>query len=268
MEDLYKSLNYREFLRKAFPGKGEKRGRRSHLAKELGCQTSFVSLVLTERAHFNEDMIFATARFLELETNETEYLLLIFRHERAGTQTLRSYYQEKIKVIRSERKEVGSRVFTKGGKLPLEIQAQYYSSWIYAAIHILTMNPKRRTIPTIASTLGISERQAESAVQFLVQWQMLKKTSHGFEPGTHRVHLESASPFIVQHHRNWMLEAARRTGERRAEDFNYSGAMSLSKTDVAHVREMLLKTVGEIEREITPSPDEEMIGLVMSCFKF
>lgn len=267
MDELYKFHNYREFLRKAFPGKGDRRGQRQALAETLNCQTSFVSLVLTDRAHFNEDMIFATAHFLNLNAVEKEFLMLIYHHERAASKNLKNHYQSKIKSILEQRKEIKSRV-PETAELPIEIQAQFYSSWLYSAVLTAIMNPQIRTLDALSKKLKISERSLAEVLEFLTQWQFVKKTISGYEPHRHRLHLTSQSPFITQHHRNWLLEAMRFLNEKQETDFNYSGAISLSKSDLAAIREILLNAVSNIEKQIAPSPDEEMVGIAISCFKF
>ena len=267
MDDLFNYTHYRDFLRKAFPGKGERRGQRQALAASLNCQTSFVSLVLTDRAHFNEDMIFATGEFLNLNALEREFLLLIYHHERAASKKLRSFYQKKISDFLEQRKDIKNRI-NETTELPVEIQAQYYSSWIYSALHTAVMNPKTRTVTALSEKLKVSEKIVLKVLEFLTEWQFIKKTVSGHEPHTRRLHLSSQSSFINQHHRNWHIEAMRFLEEKNEEDLNYSGALSLSNADVATIKEILLKSIERIEKQIAPSPDEEMIGLSISYFKF
>ena len=76
MIDVFKYQNYRPFLKAAFPRAGTGRGQRQQLAKALGCQTSFISLVLTDRVHMNEDMAFGTTQFLRLSKAESAKKLL------------------------------------------------------------------------------------------------------------------------------------------------------------------------------------------------
>jgi uncharacterized protein (TIGR02147 family) len=265
MSDLYKAFNYRDFLRNHFPSKGDKRGRRRSLAKALGCQTSFVSLVLTDRAHLNEDMIFNTARFLHLNGQETDFLLMLYHHERASSHVLRGYYQSKIKEIIEKRTQVKERVGP-SPTIPLEIQAQYYSNWTYAAIHTTIINPQMRTIPLIAKKLNLSAALVEEHLNFLEKWNFVTKVGEHFEPGFTRLHLSVDSPFIIQHHRNWHLEAMRAVGEGRSQDLNYSGALSLSKEDAKKIREILLNTIGTIETQIKDSADEEIVGITLGYF--
>lgn len=267
MDELFKCRNYREFLRISFPGAGSMRGRRLALAKKLGCQTSFVSLVLTDRSHMNEDMIYATAEFLKMSPQETEFLMCIFHREKAATNSLRSYYDSKIQAILNARQQVSSRL-KEAVTVPFEAQAQYYSNWLYSAVHTAVLNPATQTIESISQKLRVSELIVQETLEFLMSWNFVKKTTTGYQAGVNRLHLGKDSPFIVQHHRNWQMESMRSVGERKKEDFNYSGVLSLAEKDIAIIREIMLKTVSRIEEQILPSPDEELVGLSFNVFKY
>ena len=267
MDFLFRSTKYRDFLRKMFPSKGENRGRRRELAKRLGCQTSLISLVLTDRAHLNEDMIFKCSQFLGMNSVETDFLLNIYHLERAGTPVLRGYYQKKISQMIESRTQVKERVGA-SITLPLEIQAQYYSNWTYAAVHTVVMNPKTRSLALIADKLNLNESLALQTLEFLEQWKFVVNTGDYYEPGSTRLHLSSDSPFIVQHHRNWSMEAMRAAGDKNPLDLNYSGALSMSKNDAENIRELLLNAISSIEKQIAPSPDEDVVGISLSWFRY
>ena len=267
MEDLFKCSKYRDFLRRCFPGKGDKRGRRRDLAKALSCQTSFISLVLTDRAHFNEDMLFKSAQFLRLNSKETEFFLVLYHLERAGSSVLRSYYQSKIKEALEARSQVKERVGPTPS-IPSEIQAEYYSNWTYAAIHTVVMNPETRDIASIAKKLNLGTAIVKENIEFLEKWHFLNRIGTQYEPGMNRVHLSADSPFIIQHHRNWHLEAMRAVGEKNDLNLNYSGALSMSKADAETIKEILLSAIGTIEKQIAPSKDEDTVGLSISFFRY
>src|SRR5690348_9754305 len=110
LKELYSFASYREFLKNRFPPSGDGRGNRAKLAKHIGCQPSFISLVLSSKAHLNEDMAFSACDFLKLPAEQLHFFLLLFHFEKAGTQKLRFHYQEQIRRIREKRAEVRSRV--------------------------------------------------------------------------------------------------------------------------------------------------------------
>lgn len=267
MADIYGARTYREFLRKSFPGKGDGRGRRGELARALKCQTSLISLVLTDRAHLNEDMAFATARFLGLGAAETEFFLLLYHHERAAGPALRQHYLSKIREAQAKREQVTERI-GRAPTLSTDVQARYYSDWTYSAIHTAVMNPETRTLERLAQKLRLPPSLVEEQLKFLTEWKFVYQIGSVYEPGVTRVHLPSDSPFITQHHRNWHIEAMRAVGERRERDLNYSGALSLSRADAEKVRAILLDALTTIEKQIAPSPDEEIVGVAMSLFHF
>lgn len=267
MNDLFKYSKYRDFLRNCFPSVGDKRGQRKKLSQFLDCQTSLISLVLTDRSHLSEDMAFKTAQFLQLTPQETEFFLLSYHFERAGSPALRTYYQSKMQEILDRRSQIKERITT-SVKIPLEVQAQYYSNWIYAAIHTVILNPAIRETSKIAKKLNLSENIVREALSFMEHWGFVARVDNLFEPGMNRIHLSAESPFITQHHRNWHIEAMRALDEKKPNDLNYSGALSMSKTDAEKIRENLLGMIEAIEKQIAPSKDEEMVGITLSFFRY
>jgi uncharacterized protein (TIGR02147 family) len=270
MADVFNESNYRNFLRTHFPQSGDGRGRRRQLSTALNCQTSFISLVLTDRAHLNEDMAFQAAHFLNLSSDETDYFLLLFHGERAATRELKNYYEKRRQEIIKMRGQVQKRIESTK-EIPFEVQAQYYSDWSYGAIHTLILNPRFRSRESIASKLHLSLVQVDECFEFLTKWGFAKKIDGEFRTSVTRLHLSSDSPFIQQHHQNWHLEALRALASNRRNQelgMNYSGVLSLAKKDIPFVRDLMMDVISKIERHIKPSKDEELVGIVMDLFGY
>jgi uncharacterized protein (TIGR02147 family) len=266
-QEIYKYNSYRLFLRDNFPQTGSERGKRSLLAKSLRCQSSLISLVVTQRAHFNEDMAFGTCQFLEMDASAQDFFLLLFHKDRAGTEALKKHYQSKIEKIRKQRNEISERVKTEP-TLALEYQTIYYSSWIYSAVHTLVLNPKMRTASEIAKVLTEPQRKVEEAIEFLLKVGLLANSKGALLPGVQRLHLSSDSPLLAQHQSNWHLEALRRVRDKNKNCFSYSGILSMSKADSDELREMLLDFISRLEEKIKPSPDEQAAGIVIDFFPY
>ena len=166
---IFEHLDYRDFLRQHFPPKGEGRGRRSALAKSLGCEISFVSLVLNKHAHFTGEHVFATADFLGLTTGEIEFLLLLFSWNRAGSKKLETYYRRAMDAILAERGKIKNRIESRH-VINLEKQLEYYSHWAYTAVHMCLLNPKINSANQVAEYLGLSIAQANRILEFFYQF--------------------------------------------------------------------------------------------------
>lgn len=265
MSEVFEFTEYRAYLKSRFPASGDLRGRRRELAEALSCQTSFISLVLTERAHFNEDMAYLTAQFLLLSPDETAFFMLLYHRSRAGTPALNQYYTKQIKEHIRRRSEVKERVGV-GETLTPEVQAQYYSDWSFSALHTAVLIPELRTVSALAEKLHLKKSFVAKNLSLLVEWKLLEKNGDEYLPGLLRIHLGSDSPFVVEHHRNWHLEALRAVTERRSEDLNYSGALCMSREDVEKIRAIFLSAIEKTEKQIIPSPNEQILGFALSIF--
>lgn len=266
-KDLYAFRSYREYLNFRLPSAGQGRGTRAKLAQHLACQPSFISLVLSGRAHLNEDMAIATADFLNLLPEELEFYLLLFHYERAGTQRLRQHYQEKMNRVRQRRAEIHSRVET-DSEVDFAKQMRFFSEWVYVAIMATVQISEYREERALAGKLHLSEDVIRRSTAWLLENGFLKRQKNGLYPTSQRVHLPSDSPFVDQHHRNWRNEAIRSLERKTDADLHYSGALSLSHADYSRLRELLLKTISDVEIILKPSADEDMVGVVFDLFRY
>ena len=63
------------------------------LAETIGCQVSHITNVLSGSGHFNEEQAESAARFFGLNLHETEFFLLLIQYVRAGTTSLKKFYE-------------------------------------------------------------------------------------------------------------------------------------------------------------------------------
>lgn len=265
--EIFKFDSYRSYLKLRFPVSGENRGHRARLSKHIGCQTSFISLVLSQRTHLNEDMAFLCCEFLKLTAQETQFFLLLFHYEKAGTEKLRIYYKEQMSKTLKQREDIRSRVATEK-QMSIEKQMYFSSDWIFSAIIALVQIPQFREQKSIAEKLQLSETTVAPVLNWLLTNDFIKIQNDKFIPSTQRVHLNSDSQFLEQHHRNWRNESIRSLKRKNESDLHYSGAISISYKDYFKVRELILKSISDIEVILKPSADEELVGICLDLFKY
>src|SRR4051812_24339907 len=107
--DLFSADDYIIHLTAAL-AEGSGRGGRAELARFLGCQASFVSQVLTRRAHLSREQSIKVADYLDLAGDERRFFMLLVDYQRAGTPQLRAFYREELDVIIRRREEVKERI--------------------------------------------------------------------------------------------------------------------------------------------------------------
>ncbi len=255
--DLFAEKDYKSYfinrLDSPLPGGG--RGARSRLAAAVGCQTAYITQVLNGSAHFSLEQAEAANEYFGHSEEEGAFLLLLVQRSRAGTPKLKARFDKAIAQTLESRKILKNR-FGVGEILPQEAQVTYYSSWHYAAIHILATVPGYQSAQAIAKHLGMSPSRVSDALQFLIRVGLLVETDVGLRVGTARLHLGSDSPLVSKNHINWRLQAIRSLESGNSEDLHYSSVVSFSEKDRELIRETLVKTLESIKKQVRESPEE------------
>lgn len=262
--DIFNASSYREFLTYRLD---EKRGLRSELAQYLGCQSGYISQVLQNLSDLSLEQGMRAAGFFKLSEDESHFFMLLLQKEKASTSELKKYFKSQITKIKQDRDEIKNRI-----KINTDLNAedyhQYYSSWEYAAVHILTSIPSFQTKESISEKLKLNYVRLNEVLGFLVNKGLVEDKNGRLVIGAKRLHLTKDSPYILSHHQNWRLHATRVLSDKNPQNLNYSGIFSLSKSDIEKIREICLLAIVQTEKIISVSPEEELIylGIDMNLF--
>jgi uncharacterized protein (TIGR02147 family) len=245
---------------------GEQRGQRSKLAQALKVQTAFISRVLHGDAHFSLEHAIPISQFLEHSEGEADFFLLLLQKDRAGSAALKSYFERQLEKIHEQRKLIAERIQVKSSLSP-EDQTTYYSSWHYAAIHVMLLVPRWQRPEAIAKHLQLTVAHVRQTLDFLLSIGLAKEAEGRYLSGARRIHLGKGSPILLRHHNNWRLRAMQSMDQPNAENVFYSGPLCLSEGDARKLHGMILKFLEEIEALVKPSPEEKVICLNLDYFE-
>jgi uncharacterized protein (TIGR02147 family) len=247
--------DYKAFLARAIAPKGHTRGLRSRLAVALRCQSAFVSRVLNGPADFSAEHGIQISRFLGMSEDEAQFFLLLLHRTRAGSHDLRAHYTRQIEEFRRRREVIAERIHVKSG-LTLEDQAVYFSSWHYAAIHVLLTIPGFQSRAAIAKHLGVTPKVIGDCVDFLVRKGVAKEEKGQLSAGPTRLHLGKDSPMLAKHHTNWRIRAIESFDREKPNDLHYSSVIGVSRANALKIRERILKLLESTEPMLA-EPTEE-----------
>lgn len=264
--DLFQSQDYRAYLRQEFSGFGPHRGRRLKLATALGCQTSFVSQVVTDRAHFSLEHAIKTSNFLNHSPMEKQYFMTLVQRDRAASSELVHHFNEELSRIRKKVDQIKERIGVKT-QLSAEDQMMYYSAWYYSAIHILTVFPEFSSVEALAQKLKLEVQVVKRALQFLVERGFVTRGSQGYAIGKTRIHLPKGSAMLSKHHSNWRMRAMESAEHERPDELHYTAILGISKKDTQKFREKLLKLLEEFEPVVRDSKEEHVVAVTLDLFK-
>lgn len=259
--------NYKNFIQKNLAENNIKvRGSYIKLAKFLGTNSSFVSQVLSGEKHFSIEQILKCSKYLKLNHLDQEYLVHLNLFERAGDLESKKYFESKLKEIIVNRNKI-SQVITKHRNLSTEEQSIYYSNWIYSAIRLSSDISNCKTIQALSKKLKIPLKETEKAVNFLLDKDLLKKTTEGFRPTETNIHLNDESPFIFNHHKNWRIKAIENFSQfENNRDLAFTAPLTISKDDFMLARGEILKLIKKLNSVVEKSQSEELACLSIDFF--
>lgn len=244
----------------------EGRGLRKQLAEAIQCQTAYITQVLSGDNHLSLEQTAATAKWMELHENDTEFLLFLVMHQRSGTKQLQKIISKQIMERREQNSNLQKRIHIHE-TLSQSDQIIYYSSWHYAAIHIALLIPELQTIESLEKYFRISTSQLRKILDFLLSCGFIKQEKNHYRIVKSTLHLELLSPLIRQHHSNWRLKAIESLAESKTANLHYSGIIALSNEDYEWIREKLSQLLADIILKLKDSKDEKLACLNFDWFQ-
>ncbi|MGE3759316.1 MAG: TIGR02147 family protein, partial [Pseudobdellovibrionaceae bacterium] len=239
---IFEYKDYKIYLRHLAKTGIQRRGFKSAMAKAMHCQSTYVSQVLNANAHLSLEQAEALSPLLNHSDEEMHFFLLMVQKERAGTQSLRKLFSRQMQEIVSRRLLVAKRLNTTT-TLSAEDQAVYYSSWLYAAIHLSITIPELDSKEKISQFLQVPIRRTNEIFEFLLQRGLVLHENGKYKFGPARVFLGKDSPNIVKHHANWRNQSIESLDRETERDLHYSSVFTLSKEDVLKIKDLLLEAI-------------------------
>jgi uncharacterized protein (TIGR02147 family) len=268
LPEIYNYRDYKTYLRDridASPSGG--RGIRSALSTAIGCQIAYVSRVLNGDAHFSLEQADSLNRFLSHLEEEGHFFILLVEFARAGTQTLRSYFERQIERILEKRLVLHERLDVKKS-LSKDDQFIYYNAWYYSAIHIILTIPEfQRSPEKIARHLGLTPEKVTEVFDFLISVGLVVREKGKYLPGLARIHLSTHSLMYSKHHTNWRIKAIESLNRSPDADLHYSSVVSLSESDVGKLKSMTIEFIQNAKNLIKDSPEESLHSFSTDFFR-
>lgn len=262
--------DYKAFLSaliKTYPKSG--RGQSRRLAEHLNVAPIVVSQILARDRHFTADQALQVTKYFGMDEKTAEYFLFMVNFAKAETKDLKSFYRNKLDRLRKDSEDIKNLVRNKT-VLSEENKGRYYSDWYYVAIQTLTSIKKYQTIDALAEHLGLTRTKVGEVVAFLVETGLCIETAGGkISHGKTSIHVDSKSPFVNSHRRNWRDKAREKFTAPDEDDVFYSSVVALSESDAEKFRKSLLQLIQSFSKEIVaPSPEETARCLNIDWFKF
>jgi uncharacterized protein (TIGR02147 family) len=254
---IFEYSNYKSYLRdllKSRPRNGY--GFKSEIAKALDCRPAFISQVLNNQMQFSPEQAEAFNQFAGHSKDESVFFLLLVQYDRAGSKSLSERIKFQINEFLQKRLILKDRVDIKKTLSAVD-QAIYYSSWYYAAVHMLVTIPQYQNKEAIVKYLGLSLDKVNDILEFLISSGLILRANGSLRPGISRIFLGLDSPMIVQHHKNWRLKAIDAFDNDLKRDLHLSTVVTVNRSDAEKIKQKLVQYIEEIRQQIKESQNEE-----------
>lgn len=252
---VFEFSDYKEFLRTRLK---ESWGLISKVAEAADCQRAYLSRVLNDTVHITPDHAFGISRFFKMSPTESEYFMALVEFARATTDHYREFIEKKILGLRRQHQNLSRKMRFE----PLEsheVQARYYSSWHWSAIHVLVAIPQFQTAEAIAHRLQLPMSLVYSVLEGLAKNGFVRTERGRWLPSTYVMPLSKESPFITYHHNNWRTRAVQSSQIKNEEGVHLTIVQSMSKEATREIKELIFDLVDESARVVNGSESESVM---------
>ena len=255
-------FDYQDYKRFLHDKTEVRRGDKLRLSKFIKCNAGYISQIFSGRAHLSLEQAERASRFLGLTEEESKFFLLLVQKCRAGTKELEAIFEKQIHQTLNLRTNLAHRLeFNQA--ISQEHQVLYYSSWHYIGVHMALSLPSLKTKEAIGKYLGISLKRVSEIIEFLLGVGLIEQIGDKYHTGKVSIHLESGSPLIYKHHTNWRLRAIDAVDSFDSNDLHYSSVVTIAKSDVPKMRELLVNAIEEIRTLVAVSKKNALY-----CYNF
>lgn len=262
---VFDSTDYRQYLELKAGGADRRTGIKAQIAKALRCQPTYVSQIFGGKADLSIEQAESLNEHFGHSKEESHYFLLLVQRERAGTKSLERYFEAQLQEIRDKRLVLTQRLGAKERLSDLD-QATYYSSWVYAAVHIAVTIQGLRSREALAGHLALPIAKVTEVLDTLMAMGLVEKSDAGYTSARQQIRLGNDSKNILRHHTNWRLQAAESLDREQLTDLHYSGVVSLSRDDVVKIKSLLLDAIQRAQSIVRDSNEEELCAIAVDWF--
>jgi uncharacterized protein (TIGR02147 family) len=241
------------------------RGLIKAFAAHLGIDPSQVSQVLSGTKDFTEEQGISLAKFIGLNELETDYFLTLLKIERSSSRLLKDHYLKKRDKLKEESLDLSRRLDQDRILTDFE-KAIFYSHYIYSAVRLSTSIGEGLTLTEVASRFQLSRERASEVLNFLVSTGLCIEKNGRYALGTQHTHVERGSPFLTRHHHNWRVRALQKTDSISEQELQFTGPVSISRTDFEKVREQLVEVISNALKTVKQSEPEDVAVLLIDWF--
>jgi uncharacterized protein (TIGR02147 family) len=261
---IYLVNDYHEFIERMLSANQHVRGYKTRLAEAAGCHSSHFSQVLRKHVDLSLEQAMNLATFWELDENETDFFLDMVLRDRAGQPLLRQFYEDRLSRARAVR---DLTKFPQEAVLPKEVAQKYYSSWHYAAVHVLALTPEYSGVDRMASRLRVPTALVLETLRELEAMGVIARDGIRWVERTKRNHLPRNSPLNATNQVGWRTRAIQNLQNRDPDALHLLLLSAVSKSDIAKLKAKLAECLEDLRQASDASKKEDGIAITIDLFR-
>jgi uncharacterized protein (TIGR02147 family) len=264
--DIFKEIDYRNYIEKKLKTKGYGRGSKAKLADLLDCQPSFISQVLKDKNTFSLEQAYKINSFFKHDNLEQDYFITLVEYDRAGTFDLKQYFEIKLKEISKKAQLLENRV--KRDELSETDAMLYFSNWNHVLIRRHVDIPKYQNKRALKEKLNLTEEEITKALDFLLEKKLVVLTDNKFTVGPQKIHIKKGSPLAQFASIKGRLKNIERLNIESEDDFNFTAEISLSSKNYREFKNELTHTVSNFIKRLDDDNAEKVCSLTIDLMEF
>ncbi|MGE3975630.1 MAG: TIGR02147 family protein [Bdellovibrionales bacterium] len=242
-------------------------GQYQRLAEHLKINSVTISQIFKGNRELGIDQALELSEFLGLSEIERDFFLLLVDHARASTQKWKSFIEKKIRLKKTEARNLKSRLQPEKDIVE-EVRSTFYSNWYYSGIRLSTSIKSFSTLESIAHHFQLPRPLVAEVLEFLIRQRLVVEKDGRYAIGPKSTHVESTSPLVNRHHANWRIKGLQKMGHMDSEELFFTGPLSLSKKALEEIRSDLTNFIQDTTMKVKESDSEILACLNIDWFKF
>ncbi len=263
--NLYDYTDYRDAIKSLVSQrkKVDSRFTFERLAEHIRVQKPYLSKVLSEKAHFSSDQLYLTLRYLDLKSDQKDFLNLLFEFSRTAIKTRKEELLKTLQLIREQQKRSEKFIQAKAVATSAEEIALYYLDPLHQYIHVFLSVEKYRANPeSIAEVLGVARTRIFECIKNLENMGIIESSEEGIKIKERNFHLPKTSnlyPAWRERVRIFLLQKMQSTETDK--QYNFAMTFSADKNTYAKIQKMFLDFLKEADASIKTAPYEDVFQL-------
>ncbi len=219
----------------------------SGLAESCRMQKSFLSMVINQEMHINEEQAFLMAETFNLTSEETDYFLLLLQYARASSNNYAAFLKGKIEKIREKKGRLTEKLSKKTVNLTQNNHSAYYEYYLNPLaqyVHMLLLIPKYQSdLVMIAKRLDSTLEEIQTVIDTLQELDIVIYQNDRYECTAKSIHIENGTALSDQNHLNARLQALQKKINLKENDYRFSATIcadtKVKKKIVDEIKNML-----------------------------